>query len=329
MSVSSPADVFPLSDIPPQLNGILNGSDVGGILFANTSSSDTRNGYDRDALGSDESLGGALLTPIPWLKDSDLSSGTNSSTGMDANSKVEAWEGPSGDEDMEEMLGEPITIEHPLADDESNTNTTASVVADAQAIASVAQEQAGEGLVPEREDGAVTQGELIRMEQEAGVVPQQDATTMEDMKTGMDDDGEGVPHARGPDVVGTVDMGLVEGKERQVRISSPPEERSGRQVDANDAQEVLVGGTTKNKAGSSGSSRGDSDEYVDVSKEETEMQVETPEGTGLESTEGQASDDGDIVLVDANGATENAEQRDKLDGSGVNVGPDAADSTTQ
>jgi len=332
INVSSSADVFPLSDLPPQVNGILNGSDAGGILFANNSSNDIRNGYDRDALGSDESLGGALLTPIPWLKDTDLSGEVNSSTELDSHAKVEAWEGPNGDEDMEEMLGEPLTIEHtPQSDD---ANTTASIAADAQAIANVAQEQMKEGLIPERQDGAVTQGELIRMEQEAGVVPQHNDTRLGDMGIDIDEEGDGIPHARGPDIVGTVDMGLVGGKEHELSISSPPTERLTRQVDPNDAQEVLEDGTpsktsANNSHNSSENSTGaDSDEYVDVGKE-SEMQIEKPEATEPRTNEPHVSDDGDIVLVDADGATEDAKSSDKAGASGVNIGADAADSTAQ
>ncbi|KAI9376015.1 hypothetical protein BJX61DRAFT_492389 [Aspergillus egyptiacus] len=58
VSVTSSADLFPLpmqsGAAAAQPNGTINGS-------ANTF------GLSDDALGSDESLGGALLTPIPWL----------------------------------------------------------------------------------------------------------------------------------------------------------------------------------------------------------------------------------------------------------------------
>jgi hypothetical protein len=60
VSVTSSADVFPFpmqsgaATAQPQPNGTLNGAENKFILPDNT-------------LGSDESLGGALLTPIPWL----------------------------------------------------------------------------------------------------------------------------------------------------------------------------------------------------------------------------------------------------------------------
>ncbi|OOF95720.1 hypothetical protein ASPCADRAFT_207059 [Aspergillus carbonarius ITEM 5010] len=56
--VTSGADIFPLqtqNSAAPQPNGaVLNGTESGFVFSDN-------------ALGSDESLGGALLTPIPWL----------------------------------------------------------------------------------------------------------------------------------------------------------------------------------------------------------------------------------------------------------------------
>lgn len=64
VSVSSSADIFPLprtgySPDDELANGIANG---------------TRSSFmvTDESLGSDESLGGALLTPIPWLRNHDL-----------------------------------------------------------------------------------------------------------------------------------------------------------------------------------------------------------------------------------------------------------------
>lgn len=294
VSVSSGAEIFPLSDVPPDVgNGMINGTELGGILFSN-SSNETRNGYDKDSLGSDESLGGALLTPIPWLKDADLSSGTDSST-LDSSSKVESWQDQSPEEEMLTLPDNGVT---PTIDA-------------AQAIAAVAEGHNGEGLIPERPDGAVTQGELIRMEQEAGVVPvpHEDIGRIGDEGIEVDD-GDNMPHARGPDIVGTVDMGKVAGEERSVRISSPPSGQSHTTVDPNDAQEVLSGGTPTEKAetGSPG------DDYVTVEKDD------------IKDKAGSSSDDGDIVLVDADGVDEGSDTL-KADASGVNIG--SMDNTTQ
>lgn len=331
VSVSSGADVFPLSDLPPQLNnGVasgINGTEIGGILFANKSSNEIRNGYDRDALGSDESLGGALLTPIPWLKETDplTSSGEEGPSDhiLDPRHKVEDWQDRDSVDD-DDFIGDPII-------------DTAATVADAQAIAAVAEEHANNGnLAPARRDGAVTQGELIRMEQEAGIVPvpHEDIGRIGDDEFGMgfgpEYEDEGTVHARGPDMVGTVDMGLVGGEQRQVRISSPPADDrdiSNSSVDANNAQEVLQGGTHKpsisNDEGNEkekGSETGESDQ---VAKDGDTTTFST---SGKKENEPTVGDDGDIVLVDADGAQDGEK---KADSSGVNAGADAADATTQ
>jgi hypothetical protein len=76
VSVSSGADLFPL----PQTNGSNDGELPNGSMNGTaTSFMITDHG-----LGSDESLGGALLTPIPWLTSTGLedTSGHNLEDGM-------------------------------------------------------------------------------------------------------------------------------------------------------------------------------------------------------------------------------------------------------
>jgi hypothetical protein len=64
VSVSSSADIFPL----PHTGG------PGGTELSNgiTNGTNSHSVVTDDSLGSDESLGGALLTPIPWLANPDL-----------------------------------------------------------------------------------------------------------------------------------------------------------------------------------------------------------------------------------------------------------------
>ncbi|KKY27991.1 hypothetical protein UCRPC4_g00726 [Phaeomoniella chlamydospora] len=181
VSVSSTADIFPLPHAQPLpnsiidsglINGLVNGDSGGGPLHGNGAGGILWNNSAIDnGLGSDESLGGALLTPIPWL--------ANRENG-DAVGSPELG-----------LLG-------------SNAND--------------------EMLVPEREDGAVTQGELIRMEQEAGIVPVSQGRSS---VRGTTDEGDGLgeeeadeigPHARGPDVVGVEDMGLQDGNNLELQL---------------------------------------------------------------------------------------------------------------
>ena len=258
VNVSSPADVFPLSETLPQLVNGVNGDTGGGILWKNDPNA-TSNGYDRDSLGSDESLGGALLTPIPWLRNM----GNNADSGDSDESKGE------GEDDG---LGDPLEL--PATNANGNENGT-----------TIGVSGHSDPLVPDREDGAVTQGELMRMEQEAGVVP---VAVNRSVVMGIDPDGnemeeaeDSAPHARGPDVVGAVDMGKVDGKDVQVRIGSPPTDQH------DDLQDVL-----------DGSAKESVDGFEIVSKEDEgdEMQVD-------EKTEEKDKDD-DIVLVDADGKME-------------------------
>jgi PPP4R2 len=173
VSVTSTADIFPLpqaQSLPQGLlasaitNGATNGLGAGpagsGILWTNSDSRDA-------GLGSDESLGGALLTPIPWLKNGEIA-GTTS---------------PRSDP------LDPLDVH-------------------------------GGAFVSEREHGAVTQGELIRIEQEAGIVPVSQTTMGEAADIDLDGDGgDSIPHARGPDIVGVEDLGLQDGKDVELQIS--------------------------------------------------------------------------------------------------------------
>lgn len=273
VNVSSSAGIFPLSEAPPLLvNGVNGDSTAGGILYKSDSQSSS-NSYDKDSLGSDESLGGALLTPIPWLR--------NTNPDHDEESKSER-------EAEDDGLGDPIELGSEVRESRnSNDAMTASGQADP--------------LVPEREDGAVTQGELIRMEQEAGVVPvavSRPTHTIEGEESNEETD-DAVPHARGPDLVGAIDMGKVDGKDVQVRIGSPPglAAEEGKTVDPNDAQDVLAGGE---KDGSSRVSP-DTAEGFEIVRKEDEMQVD--EKADPNESQGRDKDD-DIVLVDADGKTE-------------------------
>ncbi|KAF2401581.1 hypothetical protein EJ06DRAFT_349829 [Trichodelitschia bisporula] len=123
------------------------------------------------ALGSDESLGGALLTPIPWLSRSPASS---SDRDLRSDS-VDAGElnGINGEGRIE----------------------TVSVVNGVMAPVDTAMTTE----LALRAEGAVTQGELIRQEQEAGVVRRVD-----DEMGGLEEEE---PHARGPPEIDAVDTG--------------------------------------------------------------------------------------------------------------------------
>jgi hypothetical protein len=290
VAVSSTADIFPLPHAQPLPNSVIDasllngtsngdqdetgtGTGGGGILWDN--SRERANGVDA-GLGSDESLGGALLTPIPWLKDGQ---GMQDSNNTEASTVTE-------DSTDSEML-----------------------------------------VVPDRENGAVTQGELIRQEQEAGVVPVSSTASVPSRmmsgahETGSDDmmaDDElddSIPHARGPGIVGTVDMGLVGGRGVEISIESGEqrlqEDRTG--VVSN-AQMVLEQGKANDGE----------DEDMQVDDAEVDGAEVADGGTGDSASDAAAMNtdsDSDMVLVDADGNT--AEQGLGMEHDGGKIKPDA------
>ena len=255
VSVSSTANIFPLPHAQPLpgsvidstlTNGLADGAGVGsgtgggGILWTNA---DSRNGYDA-GLGSDESLGGALLTPIPWLKNG---------VGGPASNEME--------DQGSDPLGEPIEAD-------------------------------GDPMVPEREDGAVTQGELIRQEQEAGIVPISQTLGSRGISAdGEADDGEvdEMPHARGPDIVGAEDIGLQGGKRMEVSIGGNADARMG---------EPLA-------------------EHVEQTGKPADVEMEAEDEAG----------DEDIVLTDVDGKTDR-QATERAGATSENIGPDPADTST-
>ncbi|KAF1808217.1 hypothetical protein P152DRAFT_462792 [Eremomyces bilateralis CBS 781.70] len=193
--VSSNTTVFPLpqASLPNSSGTLLNGT-------TNSTSSAA-------ALGSDESLGGALLTPIPWLNADESPSGSSSHSGSQntelKSESTEIVDGPNGAGRIE----------------------TVSVVNGVLTTGNGGQTNGGTGTGTEHElraAGGVTQGELLRQEQEAGVVPSNAAyvraggaivAEAEENRERDSASPEEQPHARGPEEVGMQDTGPQDGRE--------------------------------------------------------------------------------------------------------------------
>ncbi|KAL9600915.1 MAG: hypothetical protein Q9219_002850 [cf. Caloplaca sp. 3 TL-2023] len=164
VSVSSPSTVFPLPSSAPAGSGsYLNGT------ITPTGSNDA---------DPEDTLGGAALTPIPWLRDALMPAHAGERTvGSDLRTEsTSVIDGPNG-------VGSVETVT--VAVNGNNARPTAT---------------------------AVTQGELIRQEQEAGVVPVPMARSTASSGTGRrpeeaDEEEDVIPHARGPEVIGMEDMG--------------------------------------------------------------------------------------------------------------------------
>lgn len=299
--VSSSADIFPLpqAGLPGGTPGtLLNGVGSGASTPSLTS------------LGSDESLGGALLTPIPWLKPERAveervsptqaqalnslhgQQSGNSNGGNELKSEeTEMVDGPNGVgriETVSVVNGVLVTQSTGNGSSPQTSPTRARPAEGAGAAASVEESL--------REAGAVTQGELIRLEQEAGVVPVSVASRSPQrarMSTGatdvegsplsdseMVDDGEGddegkdeAPHARGPEEIGAEDVGP-----GQERLGSPGvldmERAVGRNLHHGEQSTPKDAEMQDNQAGSSDVDMAETESKADSSKAEPETELE-------------------------------------------------------
>lgn len=181
--VTSGANLFPLPPAIPDPSSaavLSNGASLDplSISWGNATSSSSAGG-----LGSDESLGGALLTPISWL------SNGNTRSPLEGEVKTESTEmieGPNG------MGGvETVSV---------SVNGVSSPRGDAASVSTTAEST--EAIL--RAEGGVTQGELLRQEQRAGVVPVAQLSGHRGEASGEDEE---MPHARGPDEIGMEDTG--------------------------------------------------------------------------------------------------------------------------
>ncbi|OCK77321.1 hypothetical protein K432DRAFT_358790 [Lepidopterella palustris CBS 459.81] len=228
VSVSSPTIIFPL----PQ--AILPSSVASGLLNGTVPATS-------NSLGSDESLGGALLTPIPWLR-----SDRNPSQSELVSESTEMVDGPRGAGRIE-TVSVVNGITTPPASPSLSNSTLAEAVNGSAATPTTMSDSSL------REAGAITQGELLRQEQEAGVVPlsQNGPHARRNIHSTGDSGSHGAivesveaedepPHARGPEEIGIEDMGpqnsRTEGRVLDIeaavgRPAVKPEEQGGKGMD--------------------------------------------------------------------------------------------------
>ncbi|XPS79859.1 hypothetical protein M3J09_011830 [Ascochyta lentis] len=186
VSVSSPLTIFPLPQaVLPSAGGLLNGT----TSIPNPQAA---------TLGSDESLGGALLTPIPWLHSRGQNELISESTEM--------VDGPNG-------AGRIETVTVGMLSGQTTRQETA-----ASSVSQIASSHPDGETLPST--GPVTQGELLRQEQQAGIVlnnPHSMTTSPTRTTFGETEGGgtvvetveaeEEAPHARGPEIIGMEDTG--------------------------------------------------------------------------------------------------------------------------
>ena len=293
MHVSSGANVFPLPAAIPDPTAaasvLSNGKLPGG---ADPLSISWGNPAAGGGLGSDESLGGALLTPISWLT---KANGTHSP--LEGEVKTESTEmvdGPNGPGGVE-------TVSVSVNGISSHRENKEGVIEDTAAVL--------------RAEGGVTQGELLRQEQKAGVVPAHQ----------LNDDEDELPHARGPEEVGMEDLGPQESSSSQSR--GPNIALHGINVEAAVGRRAEVP---------------HEHEETKIAKDESDVEMEDGSKTPKRSAEDEESspekrvkeevkelegekEDKDVVLADVDGKTED---EPKIGDLGENKGADAVDTSS-
>ncbi|USP79214.1 uncharacterized protein yc1106_06488 [Curvularia clavata] len=255
VSVSSPLTIFPLPQaVLPTAGGLLNGA--------------TPSTTPQPApLGSDESLGGALLTPIPWLQNRGQNELISESTEM--------VDGPNGAGRIETVTVGMLASSVPP---ENQTN-----------VAQIASSHPDGETLPST--GPVTQGELLRQEQEAGIVlnnphsitANSTKAAFSDMESGggiMEtvEAEEEVPHARGPEVIGMEDTGPQKDSKLNIEgaVGRPsvdrktPEPTSSTDAEATDS-EAKQGEAANEHAGEGENSKDSATQEKESEKHDVEM----------------------------------------------------------
>ncbi|KAL2165565.1 hypothetical protein VTH06DRAFT_867 [Thermothelomyces fergusii] len=231
--VTSGANAYPLPPALPDLSAmslLANGAGGGGGGAGSFSNDTTA----ASTLGSDEALGGALLTPIPWLagaangSESDEDSNPGGSSPLaESGNQAQQRQLQQQQQQQQQQLQQQRQNGH--LDGRVRTESTetiegpngiGSIETVSVSVNGIPSAGAGIALVTQR---SVTQGELLRQEQRAGLVPlsqlnrqqrqasaqaqQAEDAPMTDAAGPGEDDEDEVPHARGPQEIGPADTG--------------------------------------------------------------------------------------------------------------------------
>ncbi|RMD43036.1 hypothetical protein DV735_g2137, partial [Chaetothyriales sp. CBS 134920] len=268
VNVSSSADIFPLCDGQHVANGVINGETGGGILWKND---ETRNGNYNPLiggeLGSDESLGGALLTPIPWLR-------------HDRSSSMEGDADAEPDADVPEHGHSSHDLDLELDGEGGSRTNDAGIMHESQ-----------DPSASNASYHAAHQREFIQMEhggRGAGLLPLHEIEGEQVHAHADDGSDEEEPHARGPQVVGAVDIGKVDGKEVELSITDP--------LDNDDA--ALTGGTTTGQERKSGATAA-ADEFEFVQRTGIDPMDVDHDGAAAAEEEEEDDEDNDEDDEDA------------------------------
>lgn len=320
--VSSGANLFPLPPAVPDpssssvlSNGTTNKAiDPLSISWGNATTNQILNE------GTDDSLGGALLTPISWLNNANSNSDHSPIPEGEVHSEgTETIDGPNGPGGME-TVSVSYNGKAPLRNTNSSSPTSTTTTEDLRA------------------EGGVTQGELLRLEQEAGIVPASQITsTGNEDGTGEHDE---IPHARGPEEMTMEDMGPQTASSERIALQSDWTGAGSQNIEM---QGIDIEAAVGRRAEGSGSPLEDrQQETTSTAADErnrpdtpitgkrmademgrAEKRVKAEEQKPSESTLGDS--ESTVEMVDADGKTD-ADK--KVGESGENVGVDAIDGTS-
>ncbi|KAK0882247.1 hypothetical protein LTR87_003995 [Friedmanniomyces endolithicus] len=354
VSVTSPHSEFPLPSLTATVDGGFLANGDGGSIT------------EREGLGSDESLGGALLTPIPWLRNSVNNATTGSGvTGPDGELRSERTEtisGPYGAGSVETVSvtvnGVPSSTTLAHTPSSAPASPTLSEQSDASTSSTASQDSTTTTEAQLRQQGGVTQGELMRQEQEAGVVPVSQVTSRRSMVLGdaaavavgreataesaqvqqrgglavREDRGgsfgsEETPHARGPAGIGMEDMGPQQhplggggaGLDMEAAVGRPSRGAHDQQ------QTVQVSSTAQNDAVMKEAAQDDAG-AAGKDPQDVEKEAERSRAEMLEEKRDEAKDaDGDVVVADADGRpADDTERKDGVTDLNAPEGSEAA-----
>ena len=231
VSVASPASVFPLPTLAPPITATTNGPLLNG--------SDESSGEDGEMRDMDF-IGGAELTEIPWLRNNQnqiTANGSSSPGGLSGNA-TNANASNAG------LVGDLRTESTRVIDGPNGAGSVETVTVNVNGVSSHSPQAAADSNssnnnnAPSPAPHGISQGEILRQEQEAGIVPvpspahrnggritrsgaaaaaaanravlgepPSDAAVGEEGTATVGDPDTEPVHARGPDVVGVEDMG--------------------------------------------------------------------------------------------------------------------------
>ena len=199
--VTSGANTYPLPPALPEIGAM--------SLLANGPGSATAGGLSIDIAaantpGSDEALGGALLTPIPWL--ARRANGTGSEDGSDAGSSspLSASGNPAQFQLQSQQQRQGGQLEGRVRTESTETiegpNGIGSIETVSVSVNGIPSTGAAAALLTQRAD-------LVRQQQQQA---QGSSAAEEDAAMGENTEGEDedeIPHARGPEEIGLADTG--------------------------------------------------------------------------------------------------------------------------